>query len=320
MTGRAQEFEKLSVQRHEENHQLRRALERSQEQAADLQARLSRCEEDNQSLRRQVEQLQETVGVLAETQSQLQKARRYIESMEQMLARQTAELETTQKQLSKHVEFARQLQILSRQSEGIWELPSIRPAEPPKPAEPAPKPSVPPTEGPRNQSLTDEPCLITSPAGASPDSAEARIAALRNQLMEQTENLRRAHETIRLLREQKPVNPAPQTSAPGPIPLSLNDNASAEVSWISKPPAERQQARAAVWQFLEEQERKAGPKPAPIHIPAAALSHAKSAQTTPTAPAEPQTPPAKPQAAEPDEKTKSLFRKFGLLGGWGSGK
>jgi len=256
-----------------------------------------------------------------------------------MLARQTAELEAVHKQLSKHVEFARQLQILSRQSEGIWDLPPIHPSEPPKPAEPASAQPAPPFESASKQTPSlEHPLRTPSPAE---ESAEAKIAALRNQLMEQTENLRRAHETIRLLREQKQTNDLPVSSMTT-VPAADN-SASPEISWTNRPAAERQ-TRAAVWQFLEEQEVKGyqkqtfTPKPAPVAVPPIPATPAKPAQPAPAQSAPAQQAPAQPapaqsapaqqapaqqapaQQAEPDEKTKSLFRKFGLLGGWSAGK
>jgi len=94
---------------------------------------------------------------------------------------------------------------------------------------------------------------------------------------------------------------------------AADNSASPEISWTSKPAAERQ-TRAAVWQFLEEQEVKgyqkqtSTPKPAPVAVPPIPARPAKPAQ------------PASAQQAEPDEKTKSLFRKFGLLGGWSGSK
>lgn len=298
VSNQAKEFERLSIQAHAESNTLRETLSRTEEQLTATQARLTQQEEQNKSMQKQIAQLQITVDQLAETRSELQKARRHIDSLEQTVCRQSSELEMTQKQLSKHLEFARELQILGRKSEGIWEVPQIRPAEPPKPDRPAPKPQAPQTE--KENQFDEETEMITEMPEASeaiPDELNSRTALLRNQLTEQTENLKRAHETIRLLREQKDFQP---TGRSGEQP---------EVSWISKPPAERQ-TRDAVRQFLVEQESRgfrkqpASPKPAPVPVPAAPINH------EPTPQAEP----------ELDEKTKSMFRKFGLLGGWSADK
>lgn len=312
VSNQAQEFERLSAQAHEENNRLQETLERTEEQLTSVQARLAQTEEENQSMQKQITQLQISVDQLAETRSQLQKARRYIESMEEVLSRQTVELEMTHKQLNKHLEFTRQLQILSRKSEGIWETPAIRPAEPPKPAQPAPRPQPPQTD---NQTA-EPPVIVTAPKAAeqAPADMDSRVAALRNQLMEQTDNLRKAHETIRMLREQKPTIPTAQPAFSQSAAAPRAEEA--DVSWITKPASDRQ-TRTAVFQFLEEQEvkgyQKQSAKPAPAPVAAAPVK---------TAPPVRQAPQALQQIPEPepDEKTKSLFRKFGLLGGWSGNK
>jgi exonuclease SbcC len=315
VSNHAQEFERLSIQSRQENNSLRETLEQTSGQLASVQAQLAQREEENQSMQKQITQLQISVDQLAETRSQLQKARRYIESMEEMLSRQTMELEMTQTQLNKHLEFARELQILSRKSEGIWQTPALRPAEPPKPAQPAPeKPQPPQTD---NQTA-EEPVIVTAPKADQPPvpDSDSKVSALRNQLLEQTENLRRAHETIRLLRQQKQTLPVAQPTAPQPSAAARDDEP--EVSWITKPSSERN-ARTAVFQFLQEQEVKgfqkqpAESKPIPLSLASASSKTAPPARQAPT-------PTASAQESEPDEKTKSLFRKFGLLGGWQGNK
>lgn len=305
VSNQAKEFERLSIQAHEECTTLQEALGRTEQQLTATQTRLTQQEEQNRSMQKQITQLQISVDQLAETRSELQKARRSIESMEQTISRQSAELEATQQQLSRHMDFARELQLLGRKSEGIWEVPQIRPNEPPKPQQPAPRPQIPQTETEKENQVYDEPEMITemlrAPVEVSAES-DARTASLRNQLMEQTENLKRAHETIRLLREQKGSQPVDSSQAGG-------NGEQPDVSWISKPPAERQ-TRDAVRQFLVEQESRgyqkqpAPLKPAPAPVPAASINQEPKPQTE----------------TEPDEKTKSMFRKFGLLGGWSGNK
>ncbi len=305
VSNQASEFERLSRQAHEENNHLRESLSRTEERLAETESRLARQAEENESMQKQIAQLEISAGQLAETRGQLQKAQRYIESMEQTLAQQSEDLAAAQQQLSRHVEFARELQLLSRKSEGIWQVPQIRPAEPAKPSRPTPKSPAGPAE-PANQ-LDDETVIISKTAPAAAGDSDCRTAALRNQLLEQTENLRRAHETIRLLREQK--NGPGQTEAKP----TAGKSEEPEVSWITKPASDRQ-TRDAVRQFLEEQEMRgfqnlsAPLKPAPEAAPAPFAAGTAAPQTP--APAEPQT----------DEKTKSLFRKFGLLGGWSANK
>ena len=237
-----------------------------------------------------------------------------------MLSRQTLELEMTQKQLNRHLEFARELQILSRKSEGIWAVPQIRPAEPPKPGEPGPRPQVPQTgsqiDGPSGR--PDKPEAFED----IPAEAGSRIVALRNQLLEQAENLKKAHETIRMLREQKGSQSqliteytAPQSPAAAAVPTAEKPDGP-EISWITKPSNERN-TRTAVRQFLEEQETKGFKKQDKVpQEPAKPISALPAAE----APVKSEPKPQKPQQAEPDEKTKSLFRKFGLLGGWSAEK
>jgi len=186
------QFEERFRQIKIENVRLREDIEQASGQTIQSQGRICEQNMENAALQKQISQLQHSITLCSPEADCRGDSEMQIKALEQSLAQKNADMEVSQKELQEHRTLVKELQEkLSQQA-----------AQPQQPTQKSQTGDAADPEFSQQEEFRGHD-VNGDPLKRKLYEATSRIQTLRLQLQDRTDSLKKAHQTIQLLREQR---------------------------------------------------------------------------------------------------------------------